>query len=524
MKPGAASVAKWDNGYVSDVVYTRHAYQEMTPAWLATMALLLGKRPPNLSKPFRYADLGCGHGLTATIVAATCPHAEVWAFDFNPAHIESGRHLAASAGLTNLHFQEASFAELAALPTARLPEFDFIVSHGVASWISPADRASLIQIIGQRLRAGGLAYLSYNLATGWASMMPVRSLMRTLMGSTQARSDQASTGILDYLDKLKDAGAHYFTVNPVVAKRLGDARPQEARYLAHEYLNADWHPLMFAEMAEAMSEVKCTFIGSATPSENLDALSVPAPMLNLMAATPDRILRETLRDFAVAQTFRRDIYRRGSVSLTGPEQLRLFDEIEPIWTGRPPEDPIQLSAPLGQLNGLPEVYGPLMQMIMEGGHTMGSIRRSGPFAGRAATDLSQAVSLLMASNYIQPALPETVRAQGRAPTDRLNAAICADSADGGDISLLAATSTGTGLAANPVEMLVLRELLSGRPVQTDAMIDSMLTKLRQAGRSVQHDGKIVEDMARARAILQESVVATLNQRVPLFGRLGIIPT
>lgn len=74
-------MAKWDNGYVSDVVYTRHAFHEMTPAWLATMALLLGQRPPDLTRPFRHADPGCGHGLTATIIAATCPHAEVWAFE-----------------------------------------------------------------------------------------------------------------------------------------------------------------------------------------------------------------------------------------------------------------------------------------------------------------------------------------------------------------------------------------------------------------------------------------------------------
>jgi hypothetical protein len=66
----------WDDGYVTDIVYTRQCYREMSP---------LGWQPPpycwasgrlDLARPFRYADLGCGHGLTATIVAATCPHAE----------------------------------------------------------------------------------------------------------------------------------------------------------------------------------------------------------------------------------------------------------------------------------------------------------------------------------------------------------------------------------------------------------------------------------------------------------------
>ena len=106
-------MASWDDGYVTDVVYTSNFYRETTPNWLATAALLLGHRPPDLTKPFRYADLGCAHGFTAIAVAATCPQAEVWGFDFNPAHIESARHLAAEAGLTNVHFVETSFGDLA---------------------------------------------------------------------------------------------------------------------------------------------------------------------------------------------------------------------------------------------------------------------------------------------------------------------------------------------------------------------------------------------------------------------------
>ena len=81
-------MAGWDDGYVTDVVYTSSFYRETTPAWLAMSSLLLGHRPPDLTKSFAYADLGCGNGVSALTVAATSPQAEVHAFDFNPAHIE----------------------------------------------------------------------------------------------------------------------------------------------------------------------------------------------------------------------------------------------------------------------------------------------------------------------------------------------------------------------------------------------------------------------------------------------------
>jgi SAM-dependent methyltransferase len=512
----------WDDGYVTDVVYTRYAYREMTPAWLAITALLLGQRPPDLSRPFRYADLGCGHGLTATIVAATCPHAEVWAFDFNPAHVESGRQLASAAGLTNLHMREASFADLAALPPDGLPEFDFIVAHGVASWISPENRANLIQIVRQRLSAGGLAYLSYNVTTGWAALMPARMLMLTLMRSGHRRPDQAAAAIFDYLDILKDSGALFFAANPMVEKRLSETRKQDSRYLAHEFLNADWHPLMFAEMAAAMKAVKCTYVGSATLTENVDAISVPPAMMGLVTEATDPILHETLRDFGLAQTFRRDVYRRGMLPLMGLEHLRLFDEVELVWTGRPPEDPIVLGSPLGQVTGLPEIYGPLMRMIMADDHTIGALRRSDAFAGRPTVDLSQAVSLLIASGYVHPALPAAVRANARAGTDRLNAAICTFNADGGDLPRLAAATIGSEVGADLLETLVVREKLGGRSMEIEGLTDRVLAALAHVGRSIQRDGKPVEDMVEARGIVRGSVEGIVQRRLPLLTRLGVI--
>jgi SAM-dependent methyltransferase len=486
------------------------------------VALTLGQRPPDLTLPFRYADLGCGHGVTASMVAAIYPHAEVWAFDFNPAHIESGRRLAAAAGLTNLRFCEASFTDLAALPPDGLPEFDFMVSHGVASWVSPDVRASLIQIIGQRLRPGGLAYLSYNVTTGWAGMIPVHTLMRTLMRSSPERSDQAAAGILQYIDTLKDAGANFFAANPSASQRLAEARSQDRRYFAHEFLNTAWHPLMFADVAEAMAAVKCTYIGSARPVENLDVASVPTNMLPLMTETRDPILRETLRDMGIGQSFRRDIYRRGSHPLMPPEHMRLIDAIELIWTGRVPENPIKLISPLGSASGVPALYTPLMDMIMAGGQTLGSMRRSAALGGRSVTDLLQAISMLLTSGYVLPGLPDALRTAAQAGTNRLNAAICDHTADGGTIAQLASATTGTIAMADLMDMLTIREKLSGRTLEIEPLTNSILAIMSETGRAMQRDGKPIDGVGETRAALRQSLELVLNQRLPQLVRLGAI--
>ena len=97
----------------------------------------------------------------------------------------------------------------------------------------------------------------------------------------------AVPGVLDFIDRLKQGGALFFQANPAIENRLADIRKQDPRYIAHEFLNQDWHPLMFADVAGEMLEAKCRFIGSATLAENIDTVAVPANVAPIMAETRD---------------------------------------------------------------------------------------------------------------------------------------------------------------------------------------------------------------------------------------------
>ena len=72
---------------------------------------------------------------------------------------------------------------------------------------------------------------------------------------------------------------------------------------------------MFADVAGEMLEAKCRYIGSGTLAENIDAVSVPANVVPLLAEARDPVLRETLRDLGCAQSFRRDVYRKGTAPM-----------------------------------------------------------------------------------------------------------------------------------------------------------------------------------------------------------------
>lgn len=515
-------MASWDDGYVTDVAYTNAFYRETTPAWLAMSALLLGHRPPDLSKPFRYADLGCGNGITALNVAATSPHAEVHAFDFNPAHIEFGRGLAERAGLTNIHFHEASFAQIAALAPDALPSFEFIVAHGVYSWISAENRKILIDVVGQRLCAGGLAYLSYNVTAGWGAMLPLRALMRLLAEASAERTDLAVAGIWTLLDRFKDGGAAFFAGNPALEPRLANLRQQDPRYIAHELLNRDWHPAMFADVADAMAAAKCTYIGSATLAENIDLVSVPPGIQPLLNETRDLRLRETLRDVGSGQGFRRDIFRRGTPVLPMPEHHRLLDDVVLHWTGVPAPGDIVFVTPLGSMTGNPDAYRPLLNALEAGPLTIRDARAVAPFNERPLVELLQAVALMIGGGYAHPALPNGGSPEARSATAGLNRAVAEANATGAEMGRLAVPAMGTAVAVDVTETLVIAAILSGHPIEVDSLTAMLEEGLRRCGRTIQKDGRPVTHPKEATEIATAIVAHILDKRLSLLRRLGVL--
>ena len=174
-------------GYVTDIPYMRGFKPMLAPAWLDFVALLGGVRPPAREDGFAWCDLGCGQGVTAAILAATHPAGEFHGIDAMAVHIEHAAGLAAEAEATNAHFLAADFA--AALDH-KLPRFDYIVAHGVYSWVDAVSRAQLRRFIDRRLQSGGLVYISYNALPGWTGDLPFQYLARAW--ADKAHGDSAA--------------------------------------------------------------------------------------------------------------------------------------------------------------------------------------------------------------------------------------------------------------------------------------------------------------------------------------------
>ena len=135
---------------------------------------------------------------------------------------------------------------------ADLPPFDFIVLHGVYSWVpEPCGRRSR-EFIRRRLRPGGCVMVSYNAMPGWAHLAPIRRMLRTYAQRSPASSLDKARAAFAHVDLLARNRAGYFATQPAAAEHVKSLATQDIRYVAHEYLTPHGDPFWFDEVAAAM--------------------------------------------------------------------------------------------------------------------------------------------------------------------------------------------------------------------------------------------------------------------------------
>ena len=167
-------MAPWSEGYVTEIEYIADCFPDLAPAHLNLALLHRGIAFPETEAGFNYLELGFGQGVTLTMLAAMQPQGRFYGNDVNPSHVLGARALADSAALDNLELFEDSFAELLARD---LPPMDYIVLHGIYSWVSTENRAHILALIRKLLKTGGVVYVSYNAQPGWAPKAPMQRAM-----------------------------------------------------------------------------------------------------------------------------------------------------------------------------------------------------------------------------------------------------------------------------------------------------------------------------------------------------------
>jgi len=480
----------WSSGYVSEVAYTHGYYRELSPA-LINFALLCGQRRPLRPGPLRYLELGFGQGVSLALHAAAC-EGEFWGTDFNPVHTANARDYAAASGGAHRIFDD-SFEEFARRP--ELPEFDVIVMHGIWSWVSAENRRVLVDLIRRKLAVGGCLYVSYNVTPGWSSTMPLRNLLSLHVRTASEQGRPLASRIdaaLDFAKAVAGAGAGYFQHNPAMVGRIDRMKEQDHAYLAHEYFNADWHPMSFAEVAEQLAEAKLDFAGSGNIADCVPAISLTPQAQALLGGINNPVLRESVRDFFTDIQFRKDLWMKGTRSLDPLDQARLLQDTRVMLLVAPSSVPDKVPTILGEASLQPETYKPLTEALASDGFrpkSLGELCTLLPSLSKPI--LFQAVLVLVGTGYAMPAQSEGQAKANRDKCDRYNRLLIEHSSFTSTPAYLASPVIGAGFQVQSMMLWILREFLDGG-TDDEHVVGRLWARLLERNQRMAKDGKALE--------------------------------
>ncbi len=471
-------------GYIDDAVYPVTCLRELSPAWLGYAATINGARSVPVTGPFRYLELGCGRALSAIVHAAAFPAAEFHACDADGDCIDAARRLAAELELGNLTLHRASFAEFAHQDPG---SFEFIVAHGVYSWVDDDARRVLRALMGAWLAPAGVAYLSYNCMPGWATEAPLRRMMVELAasaGGDGAARARAAAGLLRRLG----AGSVYFRVHPEAPAAVDGYLRSPPGYLAHEFLNDVFEAFYSVDVVDEMAESGLTLLGSATLADNHPALLMAPPSVDTIAALPTARQRQLATDFTVHRRFRRDLYvRTESMPAAGTTALQT------LIVGCP-GDPARLAAeirvPRGRIRFADDFIRALRRLMTKGSAPMGelieALARTGAHRTRDGADragIARNLAYLIAAGELTPfarASAEPLPEVGARVSFGASAAMLERVAASGDRGWIPSSILGGGVAVDAHEAVAVLDHVRGA-ARREARQADLLARLTRLG-------------------------------------------
>ena len=301
MKPNDAIAQAYEKLH-----YSRNAYLETHPNRAVTVGHLLGL---NLARPsrMRILELGCASGGNLAPLAEQLPHAECIGVDISEDQVRHGCSLIERAGLDNIRLVATDLSAI----DHTWGLFDYIIAHGIYSWVPAEVQEHILRIVRENLSTRGIAHISYNVYPGWGTRQVLREAMIHESASLEdpLKRVEASLDILRFLASAIPTDRGVGKIYEEELETLGEAPPE---YIFHEFHADQNEPLWFHQFLERLREAKLCYVGDATVEFMFVNRLQPAVEKAVMTrAGGDLAKLEHLMDLVLHRAFRRSLITRG---------------------------------------------------------------------------------------------------------------------------------------------------------------------------------------------------------------------
>jgi Predicted methyltransferase regulatory domain/Methyltransferase domain/PKMT, C-terminal winged helix domain len=317
----ASEAGRRDVASPYDVVpYPGHPFAQTHPDRLATLGILFRIDPPPL-EACRVLELGCGDSGNLVPMALALPGAHFVGIDAAEGAVARGRALVDALGLTNVTLEVGEIEEFE-LPSE---PFDYVIAHGVYSWVEPRVRNRLLEVCRSSLSKRGIAYVSYNVLPGGRVSGALRDMLvfhTAGLDDPAERIEQARA-----LLRLLIAGwsdEHEF--GAIMRRQSERLLERSDETLFHDELAAVNEPVYFHAFMSHAARCGLQYLAEADFFEMQTGV-LPEPLSDELLGVDDVIRREQYLDFIKGRMFRQTLLCRAELEIERSPQPLIVEDL-----------------------------------------------------------------------------------------------------------------------------------------------------------------------------------------------------
>ncbi|MGV2432224.1 MAG UNVERIFIED_CONTAM: methyltransferase regulatory domain-containing protein [Rickettsiaceae bacterium] len=289
--------------------YESFPFEQTKISHLKTIAHIFGLNTPKLETA-RVLELGCASGGNLIPQALQYPKAKFVGIDLSEAQTKVGRKQIEELGLKNIEIKTASITDL----DKSLGEFDYIICHGVISWVPDFVRKAIFEACDKLLSPTGLAYISYNTLPGWNMVRSIRDMMLYHSKDFANVEDQITQSIL-LLQFIRDSLEGSKTPYADILRNEVDILSGQPRnYLRHDHLEETNFQYYFHEFMSEASKNNMQYLGDVSLA-SMYVGNLPQKAQEKLKEVTDIVRSEQYMDFITNRRFRSTILCRKNIAL-----------------------------------------------------------------------------------------------------------------------------------------------------------------------------------------------------------------
>jgi len=309
MDPSVKLVLSKNQNIYDEVPYESYSYPASHPDHIMTIGKLFGMVPAKLEQT-RILELGCAAGGNLIPHAINNPNAKFVGVDLSKIEIEEANKHSAQLGLKNIEFYNCSIVDV----NDNFGKFDYIICHGVISWVPEFVRVKIFEICKKNLNEHGIAYISYNTLPGWNMIRTIRDMMlyhSSMFANVEEKITQARM-LLEFIkDSLENSNSPYASILKTESALLAK---QADWYVYHDHLEEHNKPYYFYEFMAEAKKYNLQYLSDCSIA-TMYLGNMPTKTAEKLQKINDIVKTEQYMDFITNRRFRATLLCHDSIRL-----------------------------------------------------------------------------------------------------------------------------------------------------------------------------------------------------------------